>query len=332
MRIVFFGTPEFAVPCFDRLLHSPDHEILGVVTQPDRRRGRGSRLMFSPVKSQAVAQELPLWQPERLKRDQVTLDHLKNLGADVFVVVAYGQLLSKALLDMPRLGCVNVHGSLLPAYRGAAPIQWSLYDGVTETGITTMRMDEGMDTGDMLLKARVPVSPLDHAQVLADRLAQVGADLLMETLQAWEQGEITPEPQDHHQATYASLVTKEHYSLDWERSSWQLHNQIRGFYPQCQTLFRGDSLKIMGTIPLGCEIPGEMPPDWDPLMQRWHTEEVDPAAKPGQVIALWKNQGAVVKTGVGALLLTQVQPPGKRPLSGWDFVNGARLKIPEQLG
>ncbi|HEY9884865.1 MAG TPA: methionyl-tRNA formyltransferase, partial [Thermosynechococcaceae cyanobacterium] len=195
MNIVFFGTPDFAVPSLERLLSHPGFNVLAVVTQPDKRRGRGSQLIPSPVKAIAQAHNLPLYQPKSVKKDEATLDYLKNAQADVFVVVAYGQILSQAMLDLPRLGCVNAHGSLLPKYRGAAPLQWSLYHGEAETGITTMLMDAGMDTGAMLLEARTSIDLLDNFENLAARLAQISADLLPETLLKLNQQAIQPLPQ-----------------------------------------------------------------------------------------------------------------------------------------
>lgn len=178
MRIVFFGTPQFAVPSLESLLGHPEFEVVAVVTQPDKRRGRGNQLTPSPVKTVALAHQIPVWQPQRVKKEVETLVQLKQSGADAFVVVAYGQILSQEILDMPRLGCINVHGSLLPKYRGAAPIQWCLYHGEVETGITTMLIDAGMDTGAMLLKAYTPIHLLDNAQDLAQKLAKLGANLL----------------------------------------------------------------------------------------------------------------------------------------------------------
>ncbi|MEY2977967.1 MAG: methionyl-tRNA formyltransferase [Prochlorotrichaceae cyanobacterium] len=330
MKIVFFGTPHFAVPSLDRLLEGSDFEVLGVVTQPDKRRGRGSAVSFSPVKERAVEQNLPLWQPQRLKKDPETLAQLRAMQADIFAVVAYGQLLSPELLAMPRLGCVNVHGSLLPRYRGAAPIQWSLYNGDEETGITTMLMDVGMDTGDMLLKSTTPIGLLDNAQDLSDRLAQQGAGLLGETLLHW--ADLHPTPQAADQATYAPLIQKEDYALHWERSAWALHNQIRGFYPQCQTQFRDKPLKISASFPLGLEPSQPCPEPFAGLAAQWTAPQMETPPVPGTIVAVIKHQGPVIQTGEGCLLLTQVQPAGKRSLSGWDFVNGARVGIGDRLG
>src|SRR5579883_346594 len=214
MNIIFFGTPEFAVPSLEGLLAHSGFNVLAVVTQPDKRRGRGNQRSPSPVKAIAQAHQLPIYQPRRIKKDEATLEQLRSAQADAFVVVAYGQILSQEILDMPRLGCINAHGSILPRYRGAAPIQWSLYHGEPETGITTMLMDAGMDTGPMLLEARTPIALLDNFDTLAERLAHIGANLLVETLLKLGQQAIQPMPQDDTQATYAPLIKKEDCWLD----------------------------------------------------------------------------------------------------------------------
>jgi methionyl-tRNA formyltransferase len=330
MKIVFFGTPQFAVPSLKRLLTHPAFEIAAVVTQPDKRRGRGNELVPSPVKAIALEHQLTVWQPRSVKKDVETLDMLSATNADAFVVVAYGQILSQAILDMPRLGCVNAHGSLLPKYRGAAPIQWSLYHGESETGITTMLMDAGMDTGAMLLKAATPIAPLDNAHELAGTLSALAADLLVDTLLSVEQGTIQPIPQDPQQATYAPLIQKQDYQLDWSRSASALHNQVRGFYPNCVTAFRGSPLKVIATLPLGGQSNSLLPDDLQSLESEW-SAWMDASVIPGTVVGLLKYQGAVVQTGKGLLVLREVQMSGKRSQSGWDFVNGARLQVGEVL-
>lgn len=327
MRVVFFGTPEFAVPSLSRLLAEPGVEVLAVVTQPDKRRGRGNQVMPSPVKVVASANNLPVWQPKSVKRDLKTLTKLQELQADAFIVVAYGQILSQEILDMPRLGCINCHGSILPKYRGAAPIQWSLYHGETETGVTTMLMDAGMDTGPILLKSDVAVKLLDNAQAIATILSDIGADLLIETLQKLERQEIQPMPQSS-QATYAPLIRKQDYQLNWSRSAMQLHNQIRGFFPNCVALFRDVPLKITASAPLG--------PDWSllpPELQVLKTRSDSRlnSSSPGEVIEIVRSLGPIVQTRQGALLLREVQPAGKRLQSGWDFANGVRLMVGELL-
>ncbi|MDF5731954.1 MAG: methionyl-tRNA formyltransferase [Rhizonema sp. PD38] len=330
MKVVFFGTPQFAVPTLEKLLDDKEFEVLAVVSQPDKRRGRGNQLTPTPVKTVAISHNIPVWQPQRVKKDTETLTQLKEIGADVFVVVAYGQILSLEILDIPKLGCVNVHGSILPKYRGAAPIQWCLYNGENQTGITTMLMDAGMDTGAMLLLAKTPVSIVDNAQDLADRLAVIGADLLVETLLKLQRQEIEPIPQDNSEATYAPLIKKENYELDWSKSAWQLHNQIRGFYPNCSATFRNQPLKITATVPLGSAYIHELPPE---LKEVVHTlpDLSTKSSHPGEVVSIAKGKGAIVQTGEGFLLLQEVQLAGKRPQSGWDFVNGTRLTVAEML-
>ncbi len=328
MKVVFFGTPEFAVPTLEKLLHHPKFEVLAVITQPDKRRGRGNELIPSPIKTIATAYNLPVWQPQRVKKDAETLSRLQATGADVFVVVAYGQILSPEILDMPKLGCINVHGSILPKYRGAAPIQWCLYNGEKETGITTMLMDAGMDTGAILLQATTNIGLMDNAQDVAQKLAVMGADLLVETLLKLERGEIQPIPQQDSEATYAPLIKKEDYLLDWSKSAIQLHNQIRGFYPHCVTFFRNQPLKISVSAPLGSAYLQQLPPDIQKMAQKLPDLSM-PAGKVGEVVNIAKGMGAIVQTGEGLLLLREVQLPGKRPLGGWDFVNGARISVGE---
>jgi methionyl-tRNA formyltransferase len=333
MRIVFFGTPQFAVPSLERFLAHPKFEVVGVVTQPDKRRGRGSQVMPSPVKQAALTAECPIWQPQRIKKDEAVLSDLEALGADAFVVIAYGQILSPRVLAMPRLGCVNAHGSLLPAYRGAAPIQWSLYNGESETGVTTMLMDAGMDTGPMLLKSKTDIDLMTTASDLAEVLAAQSADLLVETLLQLEAGTLAATPQPEDQATYASLIKKEDYALDWSRSAIALHNQVRGFYPNCTTLLRGEPLKVIATAPLEEDTWPQLPEILVRLQSTVEALQLTAAsAQPGEVVGLLKGQGPLIQTGEGLLLLQQVQPQGKRLQSGADFVNGSRLEVGEQLG
>lgn len=330
MKLIFFGTPKFAVPSLESLLNHPDFEVLAVVTQPDKRRGRGNELIASPVKNVALAHQLPVWQPQRVKKDTETLTLLQQAQADAFVVVAYGQILSQEILDMPRLGCINVHGSLLPKYRGAAPIQWCIYNGEMETGITTMLMDAGMDTGAMLLKADVPIVLMDNAEQLAQALSVLGADLLVETLLKLEGGSLTPIPQDSSQATYAPPIKKEDYWLNWSRSAFELHNQVRGFFPDCVATFRGAALKISSTAPIAPDFWSQLPSELRVLEEKWF-ELSSGAAQAGEVVAIVKGIGPIVQTGEGLLLLRKVQVAGKRPQSGLDFANGMRLAVGEVL-
>jgi methionyl-tRNA formyltransferase len=322
LRVVFFGTPQFAVPSFEALWGLFD--LVGAVTQPDRRRGRGNEFSPCPVKAAAAARGVPVWDPERVKKDESTLAALRSLDADFFVVVAYGQLLSQQILDMPKYGCINGHGSLLPKYRGAAPIQWSLHDGEADTGMTTMLMDIGMDTGAMLLKKSLPLGIFDQAQDVALALSQICAELLVETIPKLATGEITPIPQDEYGATYAPLIKKEDYRLDWSKSAIAIHNKVRGFYPNCVTRMGDVSIKVLATVPLGAV--GLPEPYGDFPLPEFAKCDV------GTVVALVKNHGAVVQTGEGLLLLREVQPAGKRSQLGWDFVNGARVEVGDRLG
>lgn len=331
MKIVFFGTPQFAVPSLENLLNHPDFQVMAVVTQPDKRRGRGNQLTPSPVKTTAIAHNLPVWQPTRIKKDTETLSLLKATEADVFVVVAYGQILSQEILDMPTLGCINVHGSILPKYRGAAPIQWCLYHGEKETGITTMLMDAGMDTGAMLLKVFAGITLLDHAETLGERLSEMGAELLVETLVKLGRGDVEAIPQDNEAATYAPLIKNPDYLLDWSKGAIALHNQIRGFFPDCVTNFRGNSLKVSATAPLGTEYWLKLPPDLRRLESDWLSLS-ELSGKCGEVVKVVKNLGPIVQTGEGLLLLREVQLAGKKVQSGWDFANGTRLTVGEILG
>jgi methionyl-tRNA formyltransferase len=330
MKIVFFGTPQFAVPTLEKLLDHPDIEVLAVVTQPDKKRGRGSKILPSAVKQVALKHNLPIWQPQRIKKERETLDKLRDTQADAFVVVAYGQILSSEILTMPKLGCINVHGSLLPQYRGAAPIQWSIVNGDRITGITTMLMDVGMDTGDMLLKAETEIELLDNAYDLAATLASQGADLLLDTLFKLEQQTMTPIPQDNNLATYARLIDKADFAINWSKSAMEIHNQVRGFFPNCVATLDGKKLKIIATVPITDSTINELPEEYKNLKAQY-SELAALTGKAGQIVQNIKNFGAIVQTGSGLLLLTQVQLAGKRAQSGWDFVNGMRLAVGTQI-
>ncbi len=333
MKIVFFGTPQFAVPSLKNLLSHPSFEVLAVVTQPDKRRGRGSKVTPSPVKAaaQKINPDLPIWQPARIKKDPDTLAQLEALKADAFVVIAYGQILSQQILDMPDIGCINAHGSILPEYRGAAPIQWCLCRGEYETGVTTMLMDAGMDTGPMIMKATMPIGLLDNAWQVAEKLSELSADLLPVTLQKLRQQFIRPIPQDDSCATYAPLISKDDYQLDWTKSAKALHDQVRGFYPNCVTQFQGSPLKVIETVPLGKSYWEQLPDDMDDVRSRYESATLNPNSKPGTLLTLLKNYGPVIQTGDGHLLLHEVKPAGKKALSGWDFANGSRIEIGEVL-
>lgn len=289
------------MPSLQALLRDHRCQVVGVVTQPDAKRGRGGQLSPSPVKQVALAYDVHIWQPERLRKDELVLAELAERGADFFVVVAYGQILPRSVLAMPRYGCINVHGSLLPRYRGAAPIQWAIANGEEVTGVTTMLMDEGIDTGAMLLKAETRIDPADNAATLSEKLAELGADLLIETLVHFS--EITPQPQEDRLASYAPLIKKEDWELDINQPAQYLHNRIRGFYPDCWLHLLGQRVKL------------------------YQTEVVPSTGTVGTVTALVKQAGFVVQTGAQGLLIKELQVENKKRQSGWDFVNGARLKV-----
>ena len=331
MRIVFFGTPQFAVPTLEALIGCDRFEVVAVVTQPDKRRGRGSITIPSAVKKVAVEHDITVWQPKRVKKDPETLAQLKAYDADAFVVVAYGQILSQEILDMPRLGCINVHGSLLPEYRGAAPIQWGIYNGDRKTGITTMLMDAGLDTGDMLLKAETPISLLDNSIDIAIKLASQGAELLTETLEGLDQKTINPIPQNDELSSYARLIKKEDYQISWQQPALQIHNQVRAFYPSCVTEFREQKLKVKATVPLLAETLEVLSEKFPSISQQW-PDLAELSGDLGAVVAILKNLGVVVQTPEGLLLLKEVQLAGKKAQSGWDFANGMRVEVGEVLG
>ncbi len=309
MRIVFFGTPDFAVPSLQELIDREDIEVVGVVTQPDARRGRGRELSPSAVKVLASRYNLTLWHPEKIRRDQAFWQVLKDTRADFFVVVAYGQILPQPVLDIPRSGCINVHGSLLPQYRGAAPMQWALVKGEKTTGVTTMLMDAGIDTGDMLLKAELPILPEDNYETLSQKLSHLGAGLLIQTLDQFDQ--LTPMPQDPDRATYAPLISKTDLEIDWQCPGQEIWGKIRGFYPDCHSYYGGQRLKILSAEPIG--------------------EQYD--APPGTIVDVVKSQAFIVQTGTIPLLVKQVHPGGKKIQTGWEFYQGTlQGKLGMRLG
>ncbi len=244
MKVLFLGTSEFALPSLKNLLGS-SHEVLAVVTQPDRPKGRGQKLFPSAIKSLALAKNLPIFQPEKI-RDPVSLEVLQSCRPELIVVVAYGQILSSSVFSIPPRGCVNVHASLLPQYRGAAPITWAILNGETRTGVSTMFLDAGMDTGPILLTAETPIEQEDTAGTLHDRLSRMGADLLRKTLDGLEKGQITPRSQDHSQATYAPKIDKEAGRINWDHPARELFNFLRAFdpWPGAFTFWKGRMLKL----------------------------------------------------------------------------------------
>ncbi|MBU6429167.1 MAG: methionyl-tRNA formyltransferase [Cyanobacteria bacterium REEB65] len=309
--LVFMGTPQFAVPSLEALLMA-GHCVRAVVTQPDRPSGRGNKLQASPVKQFALDLGIAVYQPVRLRQDAAVIAALRELAPAVACVVAYGQLLPQEVLDLPAKGCINLHGSLLPAYRGAGPVQWALIHGDTQTGVTTMLMDAGMDTGPMLLSRTVAIDPLDDVSSLSAKLAKLGAPLLAQTVDRWLAGQIEPRPQPEQGVSYAPLLKKEDGILDWAQSAAALHNRIRGTtpWPGAQTTLDGQPLKILQSA-LG---PG------------------DRHGKPGTILDV-SEDGWQVTTGEGTLRIQVVQLAGRRPQSAAEAARGLRsLKSGAALG
>jgi methionyl-tRNA formyltransferase len=308
MRLLFWGTPAYALPTLEAILDA-GHTVVGVVSQPDRRRGRGSALCPSPVKERALLLGLPVFTPERLRRDLPLQAKLASLGAEASVVVAYGQILPKAVLDQPPLGCWNGHGSLLPRWRGAAPIQWAILAGDAVTGVGIMAMEEGLDTGPVLLEESLAIGPLENARHLESRMARLTARLMVESLPRiaaagpGSQGErwarLDLQPQAKEGVTLARLLQREDMLLRWSRSALEVHRQVMGLYPGAYTQWRERRLKILATEPLR---PGEV------------GESRGAAA--GEVVALQDGEGLVVATGEGSVLVREAQLEGKRACSG----------------
>jgi methionyl-tRNA formyltransferase len=302
LRIVFAGTPEFSVPPLRALLASP-HQVVGVYTQPDRPAGRGRKLTPSPVKEEALAATVPVFQPGSL-RDADAQRELAALKPDLMVVVAYGLLLPQAVLDIPRLGCVNIHASLLPRWRGAAPIQRALLAGDAETGVGIMRMEAGLDTGPVYLERRIPIEAADTASSLHDKLAKLGAEALTAALPGIADGTLVPVPQDDAQSCYAKKLDKAEAEIDWRRPAAEIARQVRAFnpWPVAQTRFEDAMLRIWNAIP----VKGE-------------------AGSPGMVMSAGRN-GIEVATGDGLLRITRLQMPGKKPVSAADFINAYNIQ------
>ncbi len=309
MRLVFLGTPQFAVPTLERILEA-GHELLAVYTQPDRPKGRGHGLAASPVKQAALRRGLAVRQPERIKQPEVIAE-LAALRPEAMVVVGYGQIIPPSIIEIPPFGIVNVHASLLPRYRGAAPVQWSIARGESATGVTTMQIDAGLDTGDVLLAAETPIGPEETAVELAERLALLGADLLVETLDGLRAGRIRPRPQDHALATYAPILRKEHGRIDWNLTAREVYNRVRGFvpWPGAYTGFREQRLHI-----------------W-----RARLAQALEAGTPGSL----RPAGRTLLAGCGDgawLELIEVQLEGRNKVTADAFMNGQHLKQNDTLG
>ncbi|WP_026504849.1 methionyl-tRNA formyltransferase [Butyrivibrio sp. NC3005] len=304
MKIVYMGTPDFAVGALDALVKA-GHEIVCVVTQPDKAKGRSKELTFSPVKEYAVEHNITVYQPVKIKETE-SVEYLKTFNADIFVVAAFGQILSKEVLDIPKFGCVNIHASLLPLYRGASPIQQSILDGQKETGVTLMQMDVGMDTGDILMQEAIPITNEDTAGTLFDKLQELGADMIVRALPLIEKGQLTRIPQDESKATKVGKLTKEMGCIDWNKDADYVDRLIRTTnpWPSAYTTMNGKTLKIWKAIPL---------------------ESTDEVLENGTVFNITKND-FMVKTGKGALKVIEVQLSGKKRMSAGDFLRGNHLQ------
>ncbi len=322
MRVVFMGTPDFAVGALEAII-AAGHQVEAVVTQPDRPRGRGKEVQITPVKACAMAHEIPVFQPVRVKEKEA-VEVLRSYGADIFVVAAFGQLLSEEILAMPKYGCVNIHASLLPKYRGAGPIQWAIIDGEEKTGVTIMQMDKGLDTGDMLMKTEVVIAPGETGDSLHDKLAAAGAELIVEALPKIERGEITPVRQNEEETCYAKRLDKSMGRIDWQLDAKKLDCLIRGLlsWPGAYTRFRGRNLKIWEEV---------VTSEAELAAEGLELQEDVVHAVPGTVVGV-KKEAFYVRTGEGILKILAVQPEGKKRMPVKDFLLGYQIKTGEQLG
>lgn len=311
MRVVFMGTPTFAVGSLKALTESGKHEIVGVVTQPDRPKGRGNKVIMTPVKEYALEQGFTVYQPEKVKTPEF-VQILRDMNPEIIVVAAFGQFLSKEILDMPKFGCINVHASILPKYRGAAPIQYAIIKGEKESGVTIMKMDIGMDTGDMLDKVIVPISENMTMGELHDELMVKGATLLLEVMEQIQAGTANPIPQNNDEATYATLLNRSMECIDWTKTAKEVHDLIRGFNPEPSTftsLPNGKKLKIWGS----------------------QLTDKTSEAKPGTVVEINKRT-FYVACGTGVIEITEVQPESKKRMPAQVFINGRGVQVNDVLG
>ena|SRR5215469_669524 len=310
MRLVFCGTPQFAVPTLEAVLRA-GHEVALVVTQPDRAAGRGMEVQAPPAKLAALAHNIPVMQPDKIKTNADFRAQLERIAPDVILVVAYGRIIPQWMLDLPRHGNINLHGSLLPKYRGAAPIQWAVAEGESITGVTTMRLDSGLDTGDMLLARAVPVGAEETAVDVYENLAEVGAELMLETLRRLEAGDLCPERQDHSRATHAPILTRDDGRIDFSRTASQIHCRWRGFqpWPGAFTTLRGKKL----------------------IVHRMRVVNEHCLAEPGTICV--NDDTMCVSCGsFTTLVLDDVQLEGKRRMPAAEFLRGFQVKTGERLG
>lgn len=309
MKIVFMGTPDFALASLDKLIDG-GYEIAAVVTQPDRPKGRGKKLTPPPVKERALGAGLRVLQPERVK-DSGFIEALKELSPDIIIVVAYGQILPEEIINLPAMGCINVHASLLPKYRGAAPINWCIINGESRTGVTTMYMDKGMDTGDILLQRETEIGENETASELHERLAALGADLLLETLEGLQRNEVERKAQDHSAATYAPQLDRETGRVDWNSDAKSIYNLIRGTnpWPGCYTVYKGERMKL------------------------WEAKVLEQKSRgtAGKVLEAGHG-GMLVQAGSGTLLVTKIQMPSSRVMTVDEYLRGNSLETGYILG
>lgn len=348
MRILFWGTPAYAVVSLEALLQA-GHSIVAVVSQPDRRRGRGKALVGSPVKQRALELGLPVFTPERIRRDLGCQQELAALGADLSVVVAFGQILPPSVLSQPPLGCWNGHGSLLPRWRGAAPIQWALLEGDGETGVGIMAMEEGLDTGPVLLERRLSIPLLQNAGQLSERLARLTGELLVEALPLIEAAGAGPEPerlarlgvrpQAGEGVSHARQLTKEDTLVDWCGSALAIHRRVMGLYPYASCPWGAERLKLLATEPLVVRLRDQLTPAAAALADRWGGPSQDgtsvdgsSVAGPGTVLAVVEGEGLVVATGGCPVLLRQAQLPGRRPSEGQALIQQLGLVVGDRIG
>lgn len=308
MKVVYMGTPDFAVGPLESIINA-GHEVVLVVTQPDRVRGRSGKVSYSPVKEVALAHNIPVFQPEKIKQEE-EVKELAKYPADIFVVAAFGQILSKEILDMPRLGCVNIHASLLPKYRGAAPIQWSIINGDEKSGVTLMKMDVGLDTGDILMQEEIVLDKKETGESLFDKLAKLGSDMIVKALPMIEKGKLTPIPQNDEESNYAKMLTKDYGEIDFVKSATTIERLIRGLnsWPSTYTHINGKVLKI-----------------WDADVLPYLGNE-----KTGSIIGLTKDS-FTVKCGEDALKVNEVQLEGKKRMKVEDFLRGFTINVGDTL-
>ena len=339
MNILFWGTPDYAVPTLVAL-HQAGHQLVGVVSQPDRRRGRGKTLVPSPVKAKALELGLRVFTPQRIKHDESCQQQLAALQADLSVVVAFGQILPKSVLEQPPLGCWNGHGSLLPRWRGAGPIQWSLLEGDAETGVGVMAMEEGLDTGPVLIERNLAIGLLDNGHTLAKRMSVLTADLMVEAMpliesaghgsehERWERLKVMDQADRPGEASYARMLTKQDHQIDWSDSALTIHRKVMALYPNAVTLWNDKRLKIQHCEPLIERLKDELPADVHPLVGRWPTG----GHPPGTVLESVKGIGVVVSTKGCPIMIRSAQLEGKGRSDGDSLIQQLNATAKQQFG